>query len=286
MDQDQQETIDKIIRTVAGRKLAMFAAFKDIDRDDLIQETTISVMRALAAGSYDASRGALSTFVYTVASRSIIDIHRARTRTGERETKAAEMRPTIEMPIDLDPISEADETEERWRLPLAEFAAATYRKNIFVVPKKRPGRGPQHYSPILAATIIDLKRRTNTSYRGLQQVLSGNQELRRSLRIDRTPNYSTIQRFCCKCRMSPANKRAVRARMTSKGLDMAKSGCVIEVDEVCTEVEAAKAFGVHEQTLAQKRRAGVLPADLLKKNAITGKTQYVVKKIKEMVGAA
>lgn len=282
MHEDKQDTIARIVRKVADRKLGMFAAFKDVDRDDLVQEATVAVM--LALGSYDKSKGAVSTFTYLVASRTIIDLHRARTRTGERETKVVEMKPTSVDPVE---IAEPAGVEERWSLPLKEFAAETYRRNIFIVPKRRPGRGPQTYSPIVAATLIDLKARTKSSYRGLEMMLTERSELRESLRLKTVPSFMTLQRLCNKCPGSSANNRTQRRKSVGTGNRALNEGCLMAKNkEWVNETRAAELFNCSQATLRTRRDEGKLPAGVIRINPITQFTEYSTSAIRQIMEGA
>jgi DNA-directed RNA polymerase specialized sigma24 family protein len=76
------------VRAAVGRKLGMFDAFKDLSKEDLINECLIAVHGAMPR--FDVARASFSTFVGTVAGRRLIDIWRRRSRQAGREATYAE----------------------------------------------------------------------------------------------------------------------------------------------------------------------------------------------------
>lgn len=75
----------RILRALVRREQPLFAAFRDLDIDDLVSEATLAVRKATP--HFDPARGAWSTFVWRVAHRRLIDLYRSRARQAKRETQ-------------------------------------------------------------------------------------------------------------------------------------------------------------------------------------------------------
>jgi hypothetical protein len=139
-----------VVTTVAKRKLPIFAAFPDVQRDDLIQVGLLAVHQRIGL---DAAAGKPSSWVYNVAQCGMIDLHRKRTAMGQHDAAYAAMKPGDVVEV-IDP---PDEEPEVWEgeligntwvanaAPLVEWCEAVrrgalnaYGSQLQHVGRKRP----------------------------------------------------------------------------------------------------------------------------------------------------
>jgi DNA-directed RNA polymerase specialized sigma24 family protein len=78
-----------IVEKAVQRELALFAAFPDVDRDNLTSEGMAAVRVAQLRNPFDPKRAAFSTWVYRSASFRLIDLWRHRSRQLRNETCVA-----------------------------------------------------------------------------------------------------------------------------------------------------------------------------------------------------
>src|SRR4051812_13415101 len=115
MSAEQNDTWDypmvvAVVRKLVVRKLPLFAKFPDVGRDDLEQEAAWAVTRAWPR--FDATKGAASTFIYTVAARRLLSLSRALRRRMRRDelmtALTPRITPTFDPVADFDPDDMAD----------------------------------------------------------------------------------------------------------------------------------------------------------------------------------
>jgi DNA-directed RNA polymerase specialized sigma24 family protein len=126
------------VRAAVGRKLGMFDAFKDLSKEDLVNEGLIAINAARPR--FRRKLGSFRTFVGTVAGRRLIDIWRRRSRQAGREAAYAQAtwgtpqiqhcdgRPTAVLVDNTTPLDilTADEPEPTPESPLADWLSTIY----------------------------------------------------------------------------------------------------------------------------------------------------------------
>lgn len=99
--------VHAVVTTVAKRKMPIFAAFPDVQRDDLIQVGLMAVHQRIGL---DAAAGKPSSWVYNVAQCGMIDLHRKRTAMSQHDAAYATMRAGEVVEV-IEPVEEPETFE-------------------------------------------------------------------------------------------------------------------------------------------------------------------------------
>jgi DNA-directed RNA polymerase specialized sigma24 family protein len=122
-----------------------------VDKEDLVQEGMLAVSRA---GGYDPAKSRPTSFVYMVASRTMLDLWRSKSRQAARDVAAGRSDVTTEHPGQwADPSDLVD-----WCRRIRAAARAIYGS--------RPVRiGPRFYSLDRVAALVMLQARQGVGRR-------------------------------------------------------------------------------------------------------------------------
>lgn len=181
--------IRNVVARAASRKISLFAAFKEFDRDDLVQIGLMAVHEGW--GKFRKGKGSWSTFVYRVAFCDIRDEYRARQRRGRIEGEVA---------VDRDVAAPADGADEAMDPPaltgtaadLAEWAQAV---RLACVARFREAgeaklvrEGRRFYSPAQAVAAVLVMGRLKASARGMARACKASPALSRSMGFRHAPS--------------------------------------------------------------------------------------------------
>jgi RNA polymerase sigma factor (sigma-70 family) len=205
-----EDRVCAMVRAAVERKLPMFAAFRDLEADDLVQDVLIAVRDAYR--KFNPELASLSTFVGVVAGRRLIDIYRRRSRQAGREGVYAEaqygrpewsgrgenLQPTIVVEADevIDPPEETEDFEGEvvHEGSLADWLSTVYthaRRNL-ESPRLRSGR--RYHNAAQAIASIALKRKLKLTTRGIRGLFEDREELRRAVQFKHLPDQSWFVR--------------------------------------------------------------------------------------------
>lgn len=190
------ERADAICARVALRKCPMFQQFRGaVGVEDLKQEGLLAAR--MAWPKFNPSKAAWSTFVYVVAARRLITLHRQLTRRAARDAAAAvqdfvvadgpavlaeaAMDPDYERPDGLMGSDGADDTVEDWLGRVYRYANRRLKPRV---SKTRP----TWFTPAQAIAIGLYMRRMKLSTRGTATLLAEREDLRQILQLRHPPS--------------------------------------------------------------------------------------------------
>lgn len=174
---------DGVLWRLAKRKIGIFRAFPEFDEHDLFQEARAAVAKAMPR--YDPAKGHLSTFVYTVGGRRILDLYRARVRQGEREAVSAI---EADAGYEQDGLSGSDGDD----LTLEDWLTAIYSEAKRRYPRVRQGQ--RRYSIAQAVAVTLLRRRFGWSLRAAALWFANNPDMGAVLGLVGAPSYRFFER--------------------------------------------------------------------------------------------
>lgn len=199
-----------LVKSTVDRKFGMFAAYRDLSKDDLFQD---GLERALLVHPlYTPGKGKYSTFISCAVGRCFIDIIRKRSREVKRRdvfVRGARPKRGWDLAA-LAEIRDWFEAGESAGLPggaggddetLAEWLAKVYRFACGVFPDRTPGRGGRNwFTPAQRVTIALLMRRKHLSTRGARELLladaqSGEGELAAAIGLRHVPSHQSFHNF-------------------------------------------------------------------------------------------
>lgn len=163
-----------IVRAVAARSLPMFAAYRHIDREDLLQHALCQVHRKL--DHFDSQRSSPQTWVYMVARFALIDLARQLGRQRRNDALAEPITPEQHNQFDAGDL-----------VSLARMARRTFRQ-----PRRR-GR-PRVGPAVVAAVCAIASRHRRISLRAIRLRLVSDPDLLAAIG-GRAPAVQTIWRI-------------------------------------------------------------------------------------------
>jgi DNA-directed RNA polymerase specialized sigma24 family protein len=178
----------KIARRVAQRKLPMFFHFKDLSLDDLTQEGVAGIVRKHA--DWDSTLSALTSWYYLLASRRLLDLHRARTRIADNEGKAATLAPT-EGWDDLDAIDQTLEGEaDAPALAVEDWLRSIYQHARRSLTAGRYRQGRRFYNVAQVVAVGLFHERMGSTLRGSRQAFLDNREFAAAVHFRHVPGVT------------------------------------------------------------------------------------------------
>jgi hypothetical protein len=160
------------------------------------EELTAIGMDAIsrAHSRFNPKRGQYSTFVYLVVGRRLLSVLRSRSRDARRvEVVAVEQPHAMPSPLDIMLSKEQPEEQE-----LKAWLSSTYRTIRHTATHYLPkqcGRGRRGYTPAQRMTILALKKKLNTSLRGIVDILQQRPELLASMELRQVPCFRAVRDF-------------------------------------------------------------------------------------------
>lgn len=182
-----QDRVLAVIKKMVGRKIQLFAHFHDLAFDDLVQEGLAAAARAWPG--FNPAKGSWSTYVYTAASRRLLQMCRDRTRAARRDAAVA-IAPDGAAPLSSP--EDGDEGEDP--LPLA-----VWLRNVYVAAKGRYGAaqhraGRKFFSPAQATTAVVLMAKLELTPASAVVFLNAREDLRGVLHFRHVPSESWFRR--------------------------------------------------------------------------------------------
>jgi hypothetical protein len=155
------ESVAKIVRRTAARKIALFQQYPDVGKEDLVQEMALAVSRAKG---YDPGKAAPTTFLWLVCARTAFDLARKRARMARHDV--AMVRPDA---TDRHPGDEAEDLVD-WVERVREQAKVAYGSRVHRV-------GPRFHRIADVAALVLLAARLKLSPEGLRWLLGQREDL-------------------------------------------------------------------------------------------------------------
>jgi RNA polymerase sigma factor (sigma-70 family) len=113
--------------------IALRAGLADVEAQDVVQETFLSLAKCMRAGGYDRSKSSFKTFLYTLARRRIIDHLRRRRQpmiaaADSSHAEGDELLNELPDPVSLSDLAAIWESE--WQKNLLDAALERVRKKV------------------------------------------------------------------------------------------------------------------------------------------------------------
>lgn len=172
-----------IVAEAVRRKMHLFCSFKDIGREDLLQEGMIRARQVHE--KFDPKKAAYSTWIYRAVSCRLIDLCRVRSRQASRDALVPRGEAVAAPPGADGP---ADPPE------LAEWLHGVYAAAMKVHGKVRVRTGRKWFNPAQAVALVMLMRRQKLSTRGAVVYLQTRPDLCTILRLRHVPSRMFFQR--------------------------------------------------------------------------------------------
>jgi DNA-directed RNA polymerase specialized sigma24 family protein len=192
-----EELARKTCVVVVKRVRFRFGAFPDLDDDDLISEGMLAALKAwpkyTPKSATNLSAAAPSSYIYTVAFRTLVDLYRTRSRCGKHETRATEDSHSIGDPEEIaEPESDDD---------LAQWVGMIYAKSVAHIVARGLVHAPRHaglfkrtFSLAHLLTLVAIQKRMRLSCHAAAHLMATRPDVRHAMRLPRRPNAMLFSR--------------------------------------------------------------------------------------------